>query len=154
MLTEDIKKEIESHIHEPQHRAAACTEALRIVQNHKGWIDDESIRDIASYLGMSSHELDSVATFFNLIHRRPVGRHVIRLCASVSCWVMGYDALRDALLKHLGVTMGQTTPDGRFTVLPNQCLGCCDHGPALMIGRDLHHDVNTAKLAELLEPYK
>ncbi len=154
MLTEDIKKEIESHIHEPQHRAAACTEALRIVQNHKGWIDDESIRDIAAYLGMSSHELDSVATFFNLIHRRPVGRHVIRLCASVSCWVMGYDALRDALLKHLGVAMGQTTPDGRFTVLPNQCLGCCDHGPALMIGRDLHRDVNTAKLAELLEPYK
>ena len=154
MLTEDIRKEIDSHIHEPEHRAAACTEALRIVQKHKGWIDDESIRDIAAHLGMTPHELDSVATFFNLIHRRPVGRHVIRMCASVSCWVMGYDPLRDALLKHLGVAMGQTTPDGRFTVVPNQCLGCCDHGPAMMIGRDLHRDVTIADLPKLLESYR
>jgi len=154
MLTDDIKKEIESHIHEPQHRAAACTEALRIVQRHKGWIDDESIRDVAEYLGMTPHELDSVATFFNLIHRRPVGRHVIRLCASVSCWVMGYDPLRDGLLKHLGVAMGETTSDGRFTVVPNQCLGCCDRAPALMINRDLHRDVNVSELPALLERYR
>jgi NADH-quinone oxidoreductase subunit E len=157
MLTEDIKKEIESHIHEPRHRAAACTEALRIVQRHKrhkGWIDDESIRDVADYLNMSPHELDGVATFFNLIHRRPVGRHVIRLCASVSCWVMGYDALRDALLERLGVAMGQTTPDGRFTVLPNQCLGCCDRAPAFMIDRDLHRDVKIVDLVILLAPYR
>jgi NADH-quinone oxidoreductase subunit E len=154
MLTDELKREIDSHIHEPEHRAAACTEALRIVQRHKGWIDDESIRDIAAYLGMTSHELDSVATFFNLIHRRPVGRHVIRLCASVSCWIMGYEALRDALLSHLGVAMGETTSDGRFTVLPNQCLGCCDHGPALMIGRDLHRDVTPASLPRVLERYR
>lgn len=154
MLTEDIKTEIESHIHEPQHRAAACTEALRIVQRQKGWIDDESIRDIAAYLGMTPHELDSVATFFNLVHRRPVGRHVIRLCASVSCWIMGYDPLREALLTHLGVRMGETTPDGRFTVLPNQCLGCCDHAPALMIGRDLHRDVTVESIPRVLESYR
>jgi NADH-quinone oxidoreductase subunit E len=100
------------------------------------------------------HELDSVATFFNLIHRRPVGRHVIRLCASVSCWVLGADPLRDGLLKHLGVGIGETTPDGRFTVVPNQCLGCCDRAPALMIGRDLHRDVDVANLASVLEPYR
>ncbi len=88
MLTDELKREIESHIHEPQHRAAACTEALRIVQRDRGWIDDDSIREIAAYLGMSTHELDSVATFFNLIHRRPVGRHVIRICASVIEWMM------------------------------------------------------------------
>jgi NADH-quinone oxidoreductase subunit E len=154
MLSDAIKQEIESHIHEPEHRAAACTEALRIVQRDKGWIDDESIRDIAAFLGMSTHELDSVATFFNLIHRRPVGRHVIRVCASVSCWVMGYDALRDRLLQHLGVQMGETTPDGRFTVVPNQCLGCCDRAPALMVGRQLHRDVDADALGPLLEPYR
>ena len=153
MLTDTIKAEIESHIHEAGHRRAACTEALRIVQRHKGWIDDESIRDIAEYLGMSAHELDGVATFFNLIHRRPVGRHVIRICSSVSCWVMGYDALREALQKKLGVSLGQTTQDGRFTVLPNQCLGACDHAPALMVGRDLVRDVTPANLDQVLERY-
>ncbi len=154
MLTDAIKQEIESHIHEPEHRAAACTEALRIVQRERGWIDDESLREIAEFLGMSPHELDGVATFFNLIHRRPVGRHVIRICASVSCWVMGYEGLQAKLLAHLGVGLGETTPDGRFTVVPNQCLGCCDRAPALMIGRDLHRDVNPDALDALLEPYR
>jgi NADH-quinone oxidoreductase subunit E len=153
MLSDAIREEIDSHVHEPEHRHAACTEALRIVQQHRGWIDDESIREIAAHLGMTTHELDSVATFYNLIHRRPVGRHVIRMCASVSCWVMGYDPLREALLKKLGVTLGQTTSDGRFTVVPNQCLGTCDHAPALMIDGDLHQDVDPANLDALLSKY-
>lgn len=153
MLSETLKEEIESHIHEPERREAACTEALRIVQRERGWIDDDSIRDIANFLGMSTHELDSVATFFNLIHRRPVGRHVIRVCSSVSCWVMGYDALREALLKRLGVTLGETTADGRFTVLPNQCLGACDHGPVLMVGVETYRDVDASKIDDILGRY-
>ncbi|HRI89873.1 MAG TPA: NADH-quinone oxidoreductase subunit NuoE [Candidatus Hydrogenedentes bacterium] len=153
MLTEALKAEIESHIHEPEHRQSACTEALRIVQRERGWIDDESIKDIAEFLGMTTHELDSVATFFNLIHRRPVGRHVIRLCSSVSCWVLGYDALREAILTRLGISLGQTTGDGRFTVLPHQCLGTCDRAPALMIGMDLYQNVDPTKLDEILDRY-
>ncbi len=153
MLSEAIKKEIESHIHEPEHRQAACTEALRIVQRERGWIDDESIRDIAEFMGMTTHELDSVATFFNLIHRRPVGRHVVRVCSSVSCWVMGYDALRDSLLKQVNAPLGKTSPDGRFTVLPNQCLGACDHAPVLTIDGELHRDADPARIHEILEQY-
>ncbi|MCC6152198.1 MAG: NADH-quinone oxidoreductase subunit NuoE [Candidatus Hydrogenedentes bacterium] len=153
MLSDALKSEIESHIHEPEHRAAACTEALRIVQRERGWIDDESIRDIAEFLLMTPHELDGVATFFNLIHRRPVGRNVIRICSSVSCWVLGYDKLRDALQKKLDIKPGQTTADQRFTLIPNQCLGCCDHGPALMINGDLHRDVDPDRLDDVLNRY-
>lgn len=154
MLTEELKNEIASHIHGPEHRHAACTEALRIVQKQRGWIDDESLKDIADFLGMTVHELDSIATFYNLIHRRPVGRHVIRVCSSVSCWVMGYDGLRDALLKKLGVKLGEITPDGRFTVLPHQCLGACDHGPVMMVGEDLHRDVTPENLDKILSQYQ
>ncbi|MDZ4861724.1 MAG: NADH-quinone oxidoreductase subunit NuoE [Candidatus Hydrogenedentes bacterium] len=153
MLSDILKSEIESHIHEPEHRESACTEALRIVQRDRGWIDDESLKDIAEFLGMTTHELDGVATFFNLIHRRPVGRHVIRVCSSVSCWVLGYDALREALLAKLDVLLGQTTADGRFTVLPNQCLGTCDRAPAMMIGADLYQDIDPTRLDEILDRY-
>ena len=153
MLTEELKNEIATHIHGPEHRQSACTEALRIVQKHRGWIDNQSIRDIAEYLDMTPDELDGVATFFNLIHRRPVGRNVIRICSSVSCWVMGYDALRDALLERLGVALGQTTSDGRFTVIPNQCLGTCDRAPALMINGDLHRDIDVSHIDEILQRY-
>lgn len=153
MLSDALKREIESHIHEPEHRAAACTEALRIVQRERGWIDDESIRDIADFLAMTPHELDGVATFFNLIHRRPVGRNVIRICASVSCWVMGYDNLRETLQRKLNIKLGETTADRRFTLLPNQCLGCCDHAPALTINGELHRDVNPENIDEILDRY-
>jgi NADH-quinone oxidoreductase subunit E len=102
---------------------------------------------------MSPDELDGVATFYNLIFRRPVGRHVILICDSVSCWIMGYEALREAFHARLGVRLGETTADGRFTLLPIVCLGACDHAPTIMIDEDLHHDVDAARLDSLLERY-
>ena len=88
------------------------------MQRHRGWVSDESIQDIAELLEMSPTELDSISTFYNLIFRRPVGRHVMMVCDSVSCWIMGYDRLREHLSARLGVRMGETTPDNRFTLLP------------------------------------
>jgi|SRR5665213_1561867 len=134
-------------------RRGACIEALRIVQCSRGWISNESLREVARLLEMSPDELDSVATFYNLIFRRPVGRHVILICDSVSCWIMGYEALREAFQARLGVRLGETTADGRFTLLPIVCLGACDHAPTIMIDDDLHHDVDACCLDSVLERY-
>ncbi len=134
-------------------RRGACIEALRLVQRSHGWISDGRLREVARLLEMSPDELDGVATFYNLIFRRPVGRHVILICDSVSCWIMGYEALRDAFHTQLGVRLGETTADGRFTLLPIVCLGACDHAPTIMIDDDLHHDVDPARLDALLERY-
>jgi NADH-quinone oxidoreductase subunit E len=103
---------------------------------------------------MTPEEVDGVATFYNLIRRRPVGRHAILLCTSVSCWVMGYGSLLRYFKEKWNIVPGQTTVDGRFTLLPNQCLGTCDHGPALMIDDDLHQDVDVEKLDVLLARYE
>jgi len=137
-----------------ERKQSACIDALKIVQRHKGWVDDESVADIAGLLGMTTHEVDSVATFYNLILRRPVGRHVIRICTSVSCWVMGLEAVLAKLEQALGIKPGETTADGRFTLLANQCLGACDHAPVLMIDEDLHRDVNIDNLGALLAKYE
>lgn len=134
-------------------RRGACIEALRIVQRSHGWISDDRLREVARLLGMSPDELDGVATFYNLIFRRPVGRHVILICDSVSCWIMGYEALLDALQARLGVRLGETTADNRFTLLPIVCLGACDHAPTIMIDEDLHRDVDAARLDAVLEQY-
>jgi NADH-quinone oxidoreductase subunit E len=153
MLTDEIRREIEAEAHLYEQSRGACIDALRIVQRHRRWVDDESIRDIADVLDMTPDEVDSVATFYNLIHRRPVGRHVIRVCSSVSCWIMGYDGLKSHLCKHLGIAMGETSSDGRFTLLPHQCLGACDHAPAVMIDDDLYGDLEPANVATTLEKY-
>src|SRR4029453_12777370 len=144
--TAAIKAEIE-HVPDP---ASATIEALRIVQHHRGWVSDQSVAAIARLLGTSTAAVDSVATFYNLIHRKPVGRHVVMYCDSVSCYVMGCDALKGALQQKLGIAPGETTADGRFTLLPIVCLGACDHAPAMMIDDDLLLDVAHKMLDPIL----
>jgi NADH-quinone oxidoreductase subunit E len=153
MLTEEEKREIESELQHYEQKQAACIEAMKIIQRHRGWVSDESIQDIARLLEMTPDELDSVATFYNLIFRRPVGKHVILMCDSVSCWIMGYEGLRKHLTQRLGINLGETTPDGRFTLLPVVCLGTCDHAPALMIDNDLYRDLDPEKIDAILEKY-
>src|SRR6188768_2494334 len=138
MLTTDEITEIDKAISLVPVRKAAGIEALKIVQQRRRWISDETLRDVAAHMRMSAEELDSVATFYNLLFRRPVGRHVILVCDSISCWVMGYENLVVALKQKLNIAFGETTTDSRFTLLPNCCLGCCDGAPALMIDNDLY----------------
>ena len=97
--------------------------------------------------------MEAVATFYNLIYRRPVGRHVIKVCDSVACFLTGYEGVREELCRQLGVGLGETTADGRFTLLPICCLGACDRGPVLMIDEDTHFDVSAQAIARLLERY-
>jgi len=88
MLTDEMKQKIQIEIDTCPSRKSACIEAMQIVQSRLGWISDESLRDIADFLDMTIDELDSVATFYNHIYRKPVGRHIILICHSVSCWIM------------------------------------------------------------------
>jgi NADH-quinone oxidoreductase subunit E len=152
-LTADDIRAIEELARQYADKRAACIEALKCVQRTHRWISDERLRQVAALLDMSPDELDGVATFYNLIFRRPVGSHVILLCDSISCWIMGQPELRRSLEQRLQIKQGETTPDGRFTVLPIVCLGHCDHAPAMMIDDDLHGDLDTGRLDKLLESY-
>ena len=154
MLSTEEIQEIETEAAHYPTREAVSIDALKIVQRHRGWVSDESIRDIAAHLGMSATDLDSVATFYNLIFRRPVGRHVVMMCDSVSCWIMGYQRMREHVSQRLGIGLGQTTADNRYTVLPIVCLGCCDHAPAMMVDTDLHGDLDPQKIDSTLEKYR
>jgi NADH-quinone oxidoreductase subunit E len=154
MLTAEEIKEIDEAIHVVPYKKAACIEALKVVQNHRRWVSDESLKDIATYMEMTTEELDSVATFYNLIFRRPVGRHVILVCDSISCWVMGYESLRDELTKLIGIKLGETSADNRFTMLPNPCLGTCDCAPAMMIDNDLYRNITLDQLNDILKKYE
>ncbi len=154
MLTDAERHEIESHLAEYPYKRAACIEALKIVQRGHGWVSDENLQDVAALLDMTPDELDNVATFYNLIFRQPVGKHVIFLCDSVSCWIMGYSKVRQYIQERLGIDFGQTTPDGNFTFLPIVCLGDCDHAPVLMIDNDHYHDLDEEKVDGILASYQ
>ncbi|GJQ50922.1 NADH:ubiquinone oxidoreductase, subunit E [Candidatus Kuenenia stuttgartiensis] len=153
MLSVEEQKDLEEELKIVPYKKAATIEALKIVQKHRGWVSDDGVKDIAEFLEITPDEVDSVATFYNLIFRRKVGKHVILVCDSVSCWILGYNQILDYLNKKLGIKFGETTSDGKFTLLPISCLGTCDHAPALMIDNDLYRDLTTDLLDPILEKY-
>jgi NADH-quinone oxidoreductase subunit E len=154
MLNPKEKKEIQEEIKLYPYPSAACIDALKIVQKHRGWISDEAVSDIAAELGMSDAEVESIATFYTRIYRKPVGRNIILICDNISCMIMGYESVYKKISEKLSIRFGETTKDGRFTLLPISCLGDCDHAPSMMINDDLHNKIEISKIDEILENYR
>jgi len=153
MLTDQEREEIEQALTQYPDRSSGCVEALKVVQRHRRWIPDEQVKEVAELIGMSAAELDAVATFYNLLFRKPVGTHVVLLCNSISCWVMKHDVIREHLEERLGIRYGETTRDGRFTLLPIVCVGHCDHAPAMMVDGDLYGDLSPETADQILDRY-
>jgi NADH-quinone oxidoreductase subunit E len=154
MLTEEEIQKINAELAYCATKQSASVEALNIVQRHRGWVSDDAIKGVAAILDMTADELDAVATFYSFIFRKPVGRHIILVCDSISCWVMGYNPLLDGIMKKLGIGFGETTGDSRFTLLPISCLGACDRAPAMMVDEDLYGPVTPEMMDSILERYK
>ena len=154
MLSERERKRIADEIGPTGNGRGAVSEALMIVQESRGWLSDEAIGDVADALSLTRDEVDGVATFFELLYRRPVGKHVILLCDSVSCWLTGGEKILAHIRGRLGVEMGGTSADGLFTLLPAGCLGACDHGPAMMVDDGLFGDLTPDRVDEILERYR
>lgn len=153
MLSERERREIAEELKHYDTQRAACVEALKVVQRNRGWVDDDGLKDVAEMLDMAPSELDGVATFYNLIFRRPVGRHVILVCSTVSCWVMGHEKILGHLKSRLGIELGETSADGRFTLLPVPCLGACDLAPAMMVGEELYGKLTPERVDAVLSQY-
>lgn len=153
-LTDIERQEIEKELAYLPYRHSGCIDALKIVQKHRGWVSDEALEDLAPVLGLSKADIDSVATFYNLIFRRPVGKHVIMVCDSVSCWVCGEEQVMAKLQQVLGIEPGQTTPDGLITLLPIVCLGHCEQAPAIMLDGQIIGNVNEEKIEQIISQLK
>jgi NADH-quinone oxidoreductase subunit E len=154
MLSQLEIEEINAELSHAATKASVSIEALNIIQKSRGWVSDEALQDAAHLLGMTPEELDAVATFYSFIFRQPVGRHVILICDSISCWVMGYNPLLDLLKDRFGIAFGETTADKSFTLLPISCLGAWDRAPAMMVDDDLYGPMTAEMMDEILNKYQ
>ncbi|MGI8905136.1 MAG: NADH-quinone oxidoreductase subunit NuoE [Candidatus Sumerlaeaceae bacterium] len=118
-----------------------------------GWLPNRAIYEAAEIVGIAPPDAEGVATFFNWFFREPVGRKIIVVCDSISCYLGGYDRNREHLENKLGIRMGETTPDGEYTLLPIVCLGNCDKAPTMMVGEDLHDNVTPELLEKIFQNY-
>jgi NADH-quinone oxidoreductase subunit E len=154
MLTKQETEEIEIELKKYPDKQAACVEGLKIVQLRRGWVSDEDLSELAEYLAMTPDELDSIATFYPMVYRKPVGKNVILVCDSVSCWIVGQENLRQALSDRLDIPPGETSKDGKFTLLTVPCLGACDHAPVMMINDELFGDVDVENIEAILSQFQ
>lgn len=153
-LTKSEYNSIQSECSHYENKKAASIEALKIVQKNRGWVSDQAIVWIAEILQVSEVEIEGVATFYNQIFRQPVGRHIIRYCDSVVCYMTGCEKIKKKIEDILGIKIGNTTCDKRFTLLPTCCLGMCNVAPVIMINEDMHFKFDLIKLSEILGFYK
>jgi NADH-quinone oxidoreductase subunit E len=152
-LSDAERAAIEHEMHHYEDPRAASIEALKIVQKARGWVPDGAADAIGAILGIPASDVEGVATFYSQIFRQPVGRHIIRVCDSMTCYIGGHESILEAIQKQLGIAPGQTSADGRFTLIPVCCLGNCDKAPALMIDDDTYGNASAAEIASLLEAY-
>ncbi len=153
VLSDAERAAIEHEMHHYEDPRAASIEALKIVQKARGWVPDGAADAIGAVIGIPASDVEGVATFYSQIFRQPVGRHIIRVCDSMTCFIGGHESVVASIQQQLGIGLGQTSTDGRFTLLPVCCLGNCDKAPAVMIDDDTFGDVQPDDVAQLLEAY-
>ncbi len=151
MIPERLKDELQARVAAAVTPREAAVDVLKSLQAHYGWVTDEAVEEAAGLLGLSPLQVDELATFYEMLYRRPVGKRVIHVCDSISCWAMGGETLMDRLAERLGIRPGETTRDGCFTLLPCCCLGDCGEAPTLMIGDTLYGRVTPETAATVLD---
>jgi NADH-quinone oxidoreductase subunit E len=133
MIPDHLRNELELRVSSAVTNREAAVDVMKDLQRHYGWLTDEAVEEAAGLLGLSPLQVEELATFYEMIYRRPVGRHVIHVCDSISCWAMEGVTLLKHFERLLGITVGATTADGMFTLLPCCCLGNCGNAPAVMV---------------------
>ncbi len=133
---------------------SALLPALWLAQQEQGFCSLEAQEQIAGRIGVSPATVAGVVSFYTMYHTRPVGRHVIDVCTTVSCWLRNADGLVRHLEEKLGIEVGETTPDGRFTLRTVECLGSCGTAPMCQIGDDYHENLTFEAIDGILEKLK
>jgi NADH-quinone oxidoreductase subunit E len=134
------------------HKRAALLPALHLIQEERGgWLSDETIRDTAELFGVPDMHIRGMVGFYDMFHGEPVGRHVVRLCKTLSCKLRGADEIRAHIESRYGVKRGATTADGRFTFMCFECLGHCEVAPMMLVGRQRHTELTVEKVDRVLE---
>jgi NADH-quinone oxidoreductase subunit E len=153
----EVIEEMKAHVakYPPERSRSALIPLLFVVQRERGgWIDNPGINFLAEFLKLEVTDIWETATFYSMFNLRPIGRHHIQICKTLSCKIMGEPEITDHICSKLGIHPGETTEDGKFTVSLVECLGSCGTAPMMQIGFDYHEDLTVEKVDRILEECK
>jgi NADH-quinone oxidoreductase subunit E len=149
----EIIDEMKMHLakYPPERSRSALIPLLFVVQRERGYVDNQGVNFLAKFLGLEITDVWETATFYSMLNMRPVGRHHIQVCKTLSCRIMGEPEITEHICSKLGIHVGETTPDGKFTVSRVECLGSCGTAPMMQIGFDYHEDLTKEKVDQILD---
>jgi len=155
-FTPEIIAEMDAHVakYPTERKRSALIPLLMLVQSERGWIDNPGVNFLAKFLELQVTDVWETATFYSMFNLRPVGRHHIQICKTLSCRIMGEPDITEHICSKLGIHPGETTGDGKFTVTMVECLGSCGTAPMMQIGFDYHEDLTTDKVDKILDSCK
>lgn len=151
MFSEIAQAEIDRLIKLYPQKRSALIPMLLVAQKEHGWVKPEAMSYVAKRLDMSAAEVESIASFYTLLHLSKVGRHVIQVCTNLSCMLCGSDNIEQTLEKKLGIRCGETTPDGEFTLVEAECLGSCTTAPVIQINGEFKEKLNPSVIETLID---
>ena len=149
----EVVEQMRSHLvkYPPERKRSALIPLLFVVQRERGYIDNQGVNFLAKFLDLEVTDVWETATFYSMLNMRPVGRHHIQICKTLSCKIMGEPEITDHICSKLGIHAGETTEDGKFTVSMVECLGSCGTAPMMQIGFDYHEDLTKKKVDQILD---
>ena len=150
-LSEQTRTAIEQALDTYPQRRTAVLDALRLAQNEKGFLGQETLYEVAELMDLDPNALFTLVTFYDLLHDKPVGRYDIMACKNISCYLRGADDLIEHVSKKLGVGLGDTTPDGIFTLRTMECLASCDTAPVMLINETYYENLTIDKVDRILD---
>ena len=148
-----VVEEMRSHLAKyPSERSrSALIPLLFVIQRERGYVDNPGVNFLAKFLDLEISDVWETATFYSMFNLRPVGRHHIQICKTLSCRIMGEPEITDHICTKLGIHPGETTKDEKFTVSMVECLGSCGTAPMMQVGFDYHEDLTKEKVDKILE---
>lgn len=151
MISEEARERMRAVAAKYPSARSATLPALHIAQDEEGYITPEGVQAVADVLGLRQDEVDSVVSFYSMYFRKPVGRHVLKVCTSISCYLRGCDRLLAHLEDRLGIKPGETTDDDAFTLLATECLASCGTAPVLQVNNEFVENVTLEGADALIE---
>jgi NADH-quinone oxidoreductase subunit E len=151
MLSRKAKEKIQQLKSRYPQAKSALLPALHLAQReHDGWLSDEVMTEVAEVMDLPPAEVRSVASFYTMFHRRPVGKHLVQVCTNLSCSLLGAEHIVEHLKRALGIEVGETTADGLFTLLEVECLGSCGTAPMMQIDDTYYENLTIERVDEIL----
>ena len=151
MLSESACKEIQDLISTYPRKRSALIPSLYVAQKELGYISQDTMRELAEILDISPNEVHEVTSFYTMFHRKPVGKFVIQVCTNISCELCNAEGIMAHLTDTLGIKPGETSPDGKYTLLEVECLGSCGTSPVVQINDDYYEELTPEKLDKVLD---